>query len=89
MTVIADPKDALTPRQLELVALYASGNTLEEIASTKFLATNTVRQTLRLARERVGALSLTHLCVICMDSGVIRKNGVGYKPVQEERVVGE
>jgi DNA-binding CsgD family transcriptional regulator len=69
--------------------LYASGLTLEEIATQKFLATNTVRKTLRVARERVGAKSLTHLAVLCVEAGVIYKNGHGFKPLQVDGVVSE
>lgn len=89
MTMLADPTRQVTPRQLELIALYASGYRLEEIAQSKFLSYSTVKQTLATAKDRVGAKSLTHLCVLCVESGVIRKNGRGYKPVQEEGVVGE
>lgn len=87
--MLADPTEVVTPRQLELLAMYASGHTLDEIASVKFLATNTVRQNLRLARERVGARSLTHLCVVCVEAGILVRNGTGFKPVQPEGVVGE
>lgn len=89
MEMVVNPVDALTPRQLELVALFASGHDIREIAAMKFLSYSSVKQTLATARIRVGALSLTHLCVLCVESGVIAKNGFGYKPVQEERVVGE
>lgn len=84
-----DPITNLTPRQLELLAMYASGSTLEEIATAKFLSYSSVKQSLASARERVGAKSLTHLCVISVDAGVIVKSGAGYKPVQEERIVAE
>lgn len=86
-TMTADPTKIVTARQLELLALYASGHTLDEIANMKFLSYSSVKQTLATARERVGAKSLTHLCVMLVDADLIRKNGVGYKPVQEERVV--
>lgn len=84
-----DPITNLTPRQVELLAMYASGSTLEEIATAKFLSYSSVKQSLASARERVGAKSLTHLCVISVDAGVIVKSGAGYKPVQEERIVAE
>ena len=87
--MIADPVRTLTPRQLELLAMYASGFTIDEIASAKFLSYSSVKQNLATARERIGAKSLTHLCVIAVDSGVIYKNVSGFKPRQEERVVGE
>jgi DNA-binding CsgD family transcriptional regulator len=84
-----DPITNLTPRQLELLAMYASGSTLEEIATAKFLSYSSVKQSLASARERVGAKSLTHLCVLSVDAGVIVKSGAGYNPVQEERIVAE
>lgn len=85
--MVSDPGSLVTGRQLELLALYASGYQIAEIAEAKFLSPLTVRNNLALARERTGARSLTHLCVICLDHGLITKNGVGYKPVQVERVV--
>jgi DNA-binding CsgD family transcriptional regulator len=84
-----DPITNLTPRQLELLAMYASGSTLEEIATAKFLSYSSVKQSLASARERVGAKSLTHLCVLSVDAGVIVKSNGGYKPVQDDRVVSE
>jgi DNA-binding CsgD family transcriptional regulator len=87
--MLNDPLTTLTPRQLELLAMYASGSTLEEISTAKFLSYSSVKQSLASARERVGAKSLTHLCVICMDARVIEKTGNGYRPVQDERVVAE
>lgn len=85
----ADPSTSVTPRELELIALYASGHQFDEIGKAKFISALTVRNNLYRARDRVGAKNLTHLCILCLDAGVIRKNGVGYKPVQEERVVAE
>lgn len=87
--MLNDPLTTLTPRQLELLAMYASGSTLEEISTTKFLSYSSVKQSLASARERVGAKSLTHLCVLSVDAGVIVKSGAGYNPVQEERIVAE
>ena len=88
MTVI-DPLTTLTPRALEFLALYASGNELRQIAEIKFVHYNVVQRTLAEARERVGARTLTQLCVLAIETGAIVKNGVGYRPVQEERVIGE
>ena len=87
--MLTDPRDAMTPRQVELLAMYASGHELREIAEKKFLSYSSVQQTLQTARSRVGARNLTHLCVLCIETGVIQKNGIGYRPVQAERVVGE
>jgi DNA-binding CsgD family transcriptional regulator len=87
--MIADPTNTLTPRQLEYLALYANGVELRRIAEIKFVHYNVVQRALADARERVGATNLTHLVVLSIEAGVIYKNGTGYKPVQEERVVGE
>lgn len=85
-----DPRSSITSRQLELLALYASGFTLSEIGDIKFLSQYTVRNTLLTAQQRVGAKNLTHLCVICFDAGMIRKSGDrAYTPVQEERIIGD
>ena len=87
-TALMDPLLTITPRQLELLALYASGYELREIAEVKFLSYSAVQQSLAVARERAQARSLTHLAVMCLDAGLLRKNGIGYKPVQDERVIG-
>ena len=89
MTSITNPLMTLTPRALEFLALYASGNELRQIAEIKFVHYNVVQRTLAEARERVGARNLTQLCILALETGVIAKNGIGYKPVQEERVIGE
>lgn len=87
--MIVDPENVITPVQLELLALYASGLDYAKIGEVKFLSPYTVRNTLFRARDRVGAKNLTHLAVICVDRGLLRENGVGYKPVPIEGVVGE
>lgn len=84
-----DPLEAVTPRELEVIALYASGHDIASIGGIKHLSPFTVRNYLHKARDRVEAKNLTHLCVLLVDSGLLRKNGVGYMPVQDERVVGE
>jgi DNA-binding CsgD family transcriptional regulator len=89
MEMIADPTSTLTPRQLELLAMYASGYSLSDIAGLKFLSYKAVQKTLAAAKERSGADSLTHLVAVCAQAGVIVRDGKGFKPIQEERVVGE
>lgn len=89
MAVAIDPENVMTPRQLELLALYASGHTLAEIGTMKFLSQYTVRNNLLRAQQRVGAKNLTHLCLLCVERGMLQKNGTGYKPVQAEGVVAE
>ena len=84
-----DPFPAVTPKQLEVVALYASGYNIEEIARKKFLSFYTVRNHLDRARKSVGANHLGQLTAILVEAGLLQRNGVGYVPVQDERVVGE
>jgi DNA-binding CsgD family transcriptional regulator len=79
----------ITPSELDLLALYASGHQLAEIGAMKFLSPHTVRNNLVRARKRVGAKNLTHLCVMAVEAGIIRKNGNGFKPVHEYGIVGE
>lgn len=86
--LVRDPWNVVTPRQLELLALYASGLDYAEIGSVKFVSPYTVRNTLLLALERSGARSLTHLCAILLDRGAIeRDGGDNFRPVQDLRIV--
>ena len=89
MTIAVDPTKAITPRQLELVALVASGVELRDIATRKFVSYSTVQTTLATAKTRVGARSLAHLCALCIEHGLIVRNGIGFKPVQFDGVVSE
>lgn len=82
-----DPARHLTQRQLELIALFASGYDYRRIASAKFLSYNTVRNTLERARQNVGADSLTHLCVLSLQAGVIVPSGQDFVPVVDPYVV--
>lgn len=79
----------VTPKQLELLALYASGYSYKEIGAMKFLSPYTIRNTLTLALRRSGARNLTHLCVCLLQKGMIRRGPHGdyYEPVQDLRVV--
>jgi DNA-binding CsgD family transcriptional regulator len=89
MAMLADPTSTLTARQLELLALYASGKELREIADIKFLSYVSVQKTLATAKARAGAMTLSHLVAMCIHAGVLIKYGDEFRPVQEERVVGE
>jgi DNA-binding NarL/FixJ family response regulator len=84
-----DPTKAITPRQLELVALVANGVELREIATMKFVSYSTVQAALARAKTRVGAQSLAQLCAICIEHGLIVRNGTGFKPVVFDGIVGE
>ena len=77
----------VTPRQLELLAMYASGHSIEEIATSKFLSPSTVKQTMATARKRAKAKTLTHLCVMLMEHGLIRRSVYGdYVPVEDTSI---
>jgi DNA-binding NarL/FixJ family response regulator len=85
-----DPEISVTPRQLELLALCASGYGYEHIGRLKFLSPYTVQNYLRAAVKRSGARSVTHLCSVAVEQGLIRRNAEGvYEPVQDLRIVGE
>lgn len=84
--VLADPADVLTQRQLEYLALLASGFDYGQIAAAKYVSHSTVKITLARARQSVGASSMTHLCVLALEAGVIERNGHGYKPVVDPYV---
>lgn len=74
----------VTPRQLELLAMYASGYSIDQIASAKYLSASTVKQTMATARKRAGAKTLPHLCVMLMEHGLITRSiSNDYVPIQE------
>lgn len=90
VVVVADPEKTITPRQLELLALYASGYDYTQIGSMKFLSPHTVKWHLSNALSRSRARNLTHLCVILIDAGMIRRSAEGgYEPVADMRVAGD
>lgn len=85
-----DPESTITPIQLELLSLYASGYSYEQIGSMKFRSPYTVRNTLLLAQRRCGARNLTHLVAAVVEAQMVRRNSEGnYEPIQDPRVVGE
>jgi DNA-binding NarL/FixJ family response regulator len=85
-----DPERTVTPRQLELLALYASGYGYEHIARVKFLSPYTVKYHMSRAVSRSGARNLTHLCAALAEAGMIRRNAENiYEPVQDLRIAGE
>lgn len=84
---VTDALDLMTPRQLELLALIASGYDMQEVGAMKFISPHTVRNVLYGARDKVGARNLTHLAVLAADRGLLERNGIGYVPVVEERSI--
>jgi len=85
-----DPESTITPIQLELLALYASGYSYEQIGRVKFRSPFTVRNTLLLAQRRSGARNLTHLVAAVVEAQMVRRNSEGlYEPIQDLRIAGE
>lgn len=84
---VRDPSITITALQLELVAMVASGRSQKEIAELKFMHPNTVRNQLAQAIERTGSQNVVDLAICCARGGLIYRNGQGYKPLQEQRVV--
>lgn len=86
----ADLEAVITPGQLELLALYASGYSYGDIGNIKFLSPYTVRNKLMLALRRSGCRNLTHLSVALLEAGMIRRTSEYiYEPVgQDLRVAG-
>jgi DNA-binding CsgD family transcriptional regulator len=73
----------LTPRQLEVLSLYAVGKTHVEIGSELFISQNTVMTHLRDAREALGAENSTHAVTLCVARGLLcidRRTESAYVP---------
>jgi DNA-binding CsgD family transcriptional regulator len=78
---------SVTPRQLEMLALYASGYGYEDIGRMKFFSPYTVRNYLKQAVARTGSRNITSLCTTLVDVGMIRKNEDGvWEPVVDLRI---
>ena len=84
----SNPRTTVTEQQLEYLALYASGCDTSEIGEIKFVHSNTVRYQLRQALERVGAKNYAHLTALVISSGLLRRDGVGFFPITEQRIIG-
>lgn len=61
----------LTPRQLEVLSLYAIGMTHDEIASELIIAPVTVMTHLRTIRERLDAKNSAHAVTLCIARGYL------------------
>lgn len=58
----------LTPRQLEVLAHYASGKTASQIANHIYLSIPTVRNYLKAAKKVSGAKTLTQTVAWCIST---------------------
>ena len=69
----ADP--ALTPRELEVLALLARGSTYDEVARMLSISTNTVRSYIRRTYEKLHLSSKTEAAMEAMCRGLSPPNG--------------
>lgn len=69
--------ESLTPRQLEILALYGSGYTGPEISKKIFLSLHTVKNYTKAAKRRTGAKTIAHMVVMCIkdDLLVVEEDG--------------
>lgn len=91
VAVRVDTENRVTPSELELVALFASGYSYEDAAKTKFLSYFTVRNRIKAAVVRSGARNPSHLAAMAVEQRIIRLNpatGI-FEPVQDLRIAGE
>ena len=61
----------LTPRQIELLRLIASGYTENEIGARLGLTRGTIKEHLARARERLRAANTTHAAVLAIKAGLL------------------
>jgi DNA-binding NarL/FixJ family response regulator len=71
---IADavPKQALTPREVEVLELVAAGLGNKEIASQLGTASGTVKMHVQSVLEKLGAADRTHAVTIALKRGILR-----------------
>jgi len=67
----ADREPQLTPLMLQLVAAYASGKDLQEIADERFVSYSSASQTVGEAKKRLGARHLAHCVVLAQAYGLL------------------
>lgn len=67
----------LTPRQLQIIALSASGYTGSEISGEIYLSLHTVRNYIKAAKKRTGARNLSQMVAWCIRDGllIVEANG--------------
>lgn len=74
----------LTPRQLQVLAEYASGYTTKEIAGRIFLSYHTIRGYLKLAKKKTGARSITQMVAWSVDADLLYVKPDGSVNVREK-----
>ncbi len=65
------PKEALSPRELELLRYLAEGYTNKEIARAMVLAEDTVKKGVQMLIAKLGATDRTHAVVLALRSSLI------------------
>lgn len=79
--------EVVTPRQLEFLALFASGHQFAEIAVLKFVSYSTVKNDLYAAKSATNAKSLTQLVCWLIDENLLIQKDKQWYPVQDGRVI--
>lgn len=72
-----------SPEQLRMLAFWADGKTIEQIAAEECFSVSTVRWRLKQAKNKVGARTLSHALVICVACGYLcidGRNGAVFVP---------
>lgn len=67
-------KKKLTPKQKLYLCEIASGKNTYQVAHEYVVSQHTVRNTMAKAKERVGAISTTHLVAMSIVNGWIKPN---------------
>jgi DNA-binding CsgD family transcriptional regulator len=77
----------VTNRQLDILALHASGNTAPEIAKIEFVSLHTVRSHLKTTKRLMRAKTLTQCVAVAVNAGrlEVREDG----SVQRSRSMNE
>ena len=72
----------LTPRQLELLRLIASGYTENEIGARLRLTRGTIKEHLARARERLHAANTVHAAVLAIKDGLLSLSTISRRRVK-------
>jgi DNA-binding CsgD family transcriptional regulator len=75
--------NTLTPRQLEVLAEYASGYTSKEISGRIYLSYHTIRGYLKLAKKKTGARGLPQIVAWAIAADLLCVNPDGSVSVRE------